>query len=46
MGGEQVGSVSLLADISDLRAQLFEGMLASLVAAICRLLLGLGVSSA
>ncbi len=44
-GGERVGYVSLLADISDLRAQLLEGMLASLVAALFACLLGLGVSS-
>jgi signal transduction histidine kinase/CheY-like chemotaxis protein/HPt (histidine-containing phosphotransfer) domain-containing protein len=44
-GGQKVGDVSLLADISDLRAQLFEGVLASLVAALFACLLGLGVSS-
>jgi signal transduction histidine kinase/CheY-like chemotaxis protein/HPt (histidine-containing phosphotransfer) domain-containing protein len=44
-GGEKVGDVSLLADISDLRAQLFEGIFASLIAALFACLLGLGVSS-
>jgi signal transduction histidine kinase/DNA-binding NarL/FixJ family response regulator/HPt (histidine-containing phosphotransfer) domain-containing protein len=44
-GGQQVGSVSLLADISDLRAQLFEGILASALAALFASVLGLGVSS-
>jgi methyl-accepting chemotaxis protein len=44
-GGERVGYVSLLADISDLRVQLLEGVLASLVAALFACLLGLGVSS-
>ncbi len=44
-GGERVGYVSLLADISDLRAQLLEGVIASLFAALFACLLGLGVSS-
>ena len=45
MGGERVGSVSLLADISDLRRQFFEGIIASLIAALIACLLGLVVSS-
>jgi two-component system sensor histidine kinase BarA len=44
-GGERVGSVSLLADISDLRAQFFEGIVAAIVAAFFASLLGLAVSS-
>ena len=44
-GGLQVGTVSLLADISDLRTQLFEGILASVLAALFACVLGLGVSS-
>ena len=44
-GGQRVGYVSLLADISDLRSQLIEGILASLIAAMFACLLGLGVSS-
>ncbi len=44
-GGVKVGSVSLLADISDLRSQLFEGIIAAIFAAIFASLLGLGVSS-
>lgn len=45
MGGERVGSLSLLADISDLRRQFFEGIIASLIAAFVACLLGMGVSS-
>ena len=45
MGGERVGSVSVLADISDLRSQFFEGVIASLIAAFVASLLGMGVSS-
>ena len=45
MGGERVGSVSVLADISDLRRQFFEGVIASLIAALVASLLGIGVSS-
>lgn len=45
MGGERVGSVSVLADISDLRRQFFEGVIASVIAALVALLLGMGVSS-
>ncbi len=45
MGGEQVGSLSLLADISDLRRQFIEGVLASLVAALVASLLGMAVSA-
>jgi two-component system sensor histidine kinase BarA len=44
-GGQRVGYVSLLADISDLRRQLLEGVLASMIAALFACLLGLGVSS-
>lgn len=44
-GGQRVGQVSLLADISDLRTQLLEGIFASLIAALFACLLGLGVSS-
>ncbi len=44
-GGQHVGYVSLLADISDLRSQLLEGVLASMVAALFACVLGLGVSS-
>lgn len=45
MGGKQVGSVSLLADISDLRRQFFEGIIASLIAALVACLLGMIVAS-
>ena len=45
MGGERVGSLSLLADISDLRRQFFEGIIASLIAAFVACLLGMGVAS-
>ena len=45
MGGERVGSVLVLADISDLRSQFFEGVFASLIAALVASLLGMGVSS-
>ncbi|WP_337660540.1 ATP-binding protein [Anderseniella sp. Alg231-50] len=45
MGGKRVGSVSVLADISDLRSQFFEGVTASLIAALIASLLGVGVSS-
>ncbi|MEO9875565.1 MAG: ATP-binding protein [Anderseniella sp.] len=45
MGGERIGSVSLLADISDLRRQFFEGIIASLFAGLIASLLGIGVSS-
>ncbi|MGI9513829.1 MAG: ATP-binding protein [Anderseniella sp.] len=45
MGGKRVGSVSVLADISDLRRQFFEGVLASLIAALLASLLGMAVSS-
>ena len=45
-GGERVGTVSLLADVSDLRAQFFEGIVAALVAAAFASLLGMAVSSA
>ncbi len=45
MGGERVGSVSMLADISDLRRQFFEGIIASLIAALVACLMGLAVSS-
>ena len=45
MGGERVGSLSLLADISDLRRQFFEGIIASLIAAFVASLLGMGVAS-
>lgn len=45
MGGERVGSVSILADISDLRRQFFEGVIASLIAALVASLLGMAVSS-
>lgn len=45
MGGKRIGSLSLLADISDLRRQLFEAIIMSLIAALGACLLGLGVSS-
>ncbi|MEM7634014.1 MAG: ATP-binding protein [Pseudomonadota bacterium] len=45
MGGKRVGSVSVLADISDLRRQFFEGVFASLIAALVASVLGMGVSS-
>ncbi|NNJ76723.1 MAG: response regulator [Anderseniella sp.] len=45
MGGKRVGSVSVLADISDLRRQFLEGVIASLIAALVASLLGMGVSS-
>ncbi len=45
VGGERVGSVSVLADISDLRRQFIEGVLASLLAALAASLLGMAVSS-
>ncbi len=44
-GGQRVGFVSLLADISDLRSQLLEGVFASMIAALFACVLGLGVSS-
>ncbi|MGB7205684.1 MAG: ATP-binding protein, partial [Anderseniella sp.] len=44
-GGSRIGSVSLLADISDLRSQFFEGILAAIVAAFFACLLGLGISA-
>ncbi len=45
MGGKRVGAVSILADISDLRRQFFEGVIASLIAALLASLLGMIVSS-